>query len=74
MQQRKLSEGGPTVSAIGYGAMVLIGLYGEVDEEHGARVIRHALDRGVNLIDTARRLRPGWCERATRRPRDQGPP
>ena len=53
MQQRKLSEGGPTVSAIGYGAMVLIGLYGEVDEEHGARVIRHALDRGVNLIDTA---------------------
>jgi aryl-alcohol dehydrogenase-like predicted oxidoreductase len=53
MEQRQLSGSGPKVSAIGYGAMVLIGLYGEVDEEHGARVIRHALDRGVNLIDTA---------------------
>jgi aryl-alcohol dehydrogenase-like predicted oxidoreductase len=53
MQRRQLYDGGPNVSAIGYGAMVLIGLYGEVDEKHGARVIRHALDRGVNLIDTA---------------------
>jgi aryl-alcohol dehydrogenase-like predicted oxidoreductase len=53
MKQRNLTEGGPSVSAIGYGAMVLMGLYGEVDEEQGVRVIRHALDRGVNFIDTA---------------------
>jgi len=53
MQQRKLVDGGPSVSAIGYGAMVLIGLYGEVDEDHGVRVIEHALERGINFIDTA---------------------
>jgi aryl-alcohol dehydrogenase-like predicted oxidoreductase len=52
MQQRNLADG-LHVSAIGYGAMVLIGLYGKVDEEHGVRVIRQALDRGVNFIDTA---------------------
>jgi aryl-alcohol dehydrogenase-like predicted oxidoreductase len=33
--------------------MVLIGLYGEVDEAQGLNVIRHALDRGVTMIDTA---------------------
>jgi aryl-alcohol dehydrogenase-like predicted oxidoreductase len=53
MQRRNLTDGGPSVSAIGYGAMVLIGLYGEVDEQQGVRVIEHALDRGVNFIDTA---------------------
>jgi aryl-alcohol dehydrogenase-like predicted oxidoreductase len=40
-------------SALGYGAMVLIGLYGAVDEERGLAVLRHALDRGVTMIDTA---------------------
>jgi aryl-alcohol dehydrogenase-like predicted oxidoreductase len=53
MQQRRLVDSGPSVSAIGYGAMVLIGLYGEVDEDQGVRVIEHALERGINLIDTA---------------------
>jgi aryl-alcohol dehydrogenase-like predicted oxidoreductase len=53
MKRRNLTESGPNVSAIGYGAMVLMGLYGEVDEEQGVRVIRHALDRGVDFIDTA---------------------
>lgn len=53
MKHRELSNGGPRVSAIGYGAMVLTGLYGAVDENQGVRVIAHALDRGVNLIDTA---------------------
>jgi aryl-alcohol dehydrogenase-like predicted oxidoreductase len=40
-------------SAIGYGAMVLIGLYGAVDEQQGVDVIRRALDLGVTMIDTA---------------------
>jgi aryl-alcohol dehydrogenase-like predicted oxidoreductase len=52
MQQRDLG-GGLRVSSLGYGAMVLIGLYGEVDDEQGLAVLRHALDRGINLIDTA---------------------
>jgi aryl-alcohol dehydrogenase-like predicted oxidoreductase len=53
MEQRNLGDSGPRVSAIGYGAMVLIGLYGDVDEDQGVRVIEHALDRGISLIDTA---------------------
>ncbi len=53
MKQRILGGTDLSVSELGYGAMVLIGLYGDVDERQGIRVIRHALDRGVNLIDTA---------------------
>jgi aryl-alcohol dehydrogenase-like predicted oxidoreductase len=41
------------VSAIGFGAMVLTGLYGEVDEDQGLATLRHALDAGITLIDTA---------------------
>jgi aryl-alcohol dehydrogenase-like predicted oxidoreductase len=44
---------GLEVSAVGYGAMALIGLYGEVDEERGLAALRHALSRGVTLVDTA---------------------
>jgi aryl-alcohol dehydrogenase-like predicted oxidoreductase len=51
MEQRRLGQ--LDTSALGYGAMVLIGLYGAVDEEQGLRVLRHALDRGVTMIDTA---------------------
>jgi aryl-alcohol dehydrogenase-like predicted oxidoreductase len=40
-------------SAIGYGAMVLIGLYGEVNERQAIDVIDRALDLGVTMIDTA---------------------
>jgi aryl-alcohol dehydrogenase-like predicted oxidoreductase len=52
MTQRRLL--GPLESsAIGYGAMVLIGLYGAVDERQGVDVMRHALDLGVTMIDTS---------------------
>jgi aryl-alcohol dehydrogenase-like predicted oxidoreductase len=40
-------------SALGYGAMVLIGLYGAVDEREGIDVINRALDLGVTMIDTS---------------------
>lgn len=40
-------------SAIGYGAMVLTGLYGAADEREGIEVIGGALDAGVTMIDTA---------------------
>jgi aryl-alcohol dehydrogenase-like predicted oxidoreductase len=40
-------------SAIGYGAMVLIGLYGAVDEQRSVDVIHQALDLGVTMIDTS---------------------
>src|SRR5918999_10169 len=52
MEQRKLGRE-LEVSALGYGAMVLIGLYGGVDEEKAVEALTHAIDRGVTMIDTA---------------------
>jgi aryl-alcohol dehydrogenase-like predicted oxidoreductase len=51
--QRVLGKNGPKVSAIGYGAMVAEGYYGAADETAAVDTIRHALDIGVNFIDTA---------------------
>ena len=51
--QRSLGKQGLKVGAIGYGAMGLEGWYGAVDETAAVNTIRHALDIGVNLIDTA---------------------
>ncbi len=51
--QRVLGKNGPKVSAIGYGAMVLEGYYGPADETAAVDTLRHALDIGVNFIDTA---------------------
>jgi aryl-alcohol dehydrogenase-like predicted oxidoreductase len=67
MEQRKLGQE-LEVSALGYGAMVLIGLYGEVDEEKAVGALTHALDRGVTMIDTADAYGPdGSNERAVGR-------
>jgi aryl-alcohol dehydrogenase-like predicted oxidoreductase len=41
------------VSELGYGAMVLGGTYGHVDEDEAIAVLNHALDRGVTLVDTS---------------------
>ena len=52
MQTRNL--GGLETSAIGYGAMVLIdGMYGHADDEHSLATLRHAVDAGATLLDTA---------------------
>jgi aryl-alcohol dehydrogenase-like predicted oxidoreductase len=51
--QRSLGKQGLKVGAIGYGAMVLEGWYGAVDESAAIKTLHHALDIGVNLIDTA---------------------
>lgn len=40
------------LSRIGYGAMVLEGLYGDVDEASAVATLQHAIDRGA-MIDTA---------------------
>jgi len=54
MQQRRLGQNGPEVSAIGYGAMVLVhGMYGDVEDERSVATVRHALDAGITLIDTS---------------------
>jgi aryl-alcohol dehydrogenase-like predicted oxidoreductase len=42
------------VSAIGYGAMVLVhGMYGANDDERSVATLRHAIDAGATLIDTS---------------------
>jgi aryl-alcohol dehydrogenase-like predicted oxidoreductase len=51
--QRSLGKQGLQVGAVGYGTMVLEGWYGAVDETAAVKTLSHALDIGVNLIDTA---------------------
>jgi aryl-alcohol dehydrogenase-like predicted oxidoreductase len=52
MDTRTLTNG-LEVSALGYGAMGLIGLYGDVGEDDGLAALQHALARGVTFVDTA---------------------
>jgi aryl-alcohol dehydrogenase-like predicted oxidoreductase len=51
----KTTNLGPlTTSAIGYGAMVLVdGMYGAADDERSLATLRHAIEQGATLIDTA---------------------
>ncbi|HEY0332416.1 MAG TPA: aldo/keto reductase [Stenotrophomonas sp.] len=54
MQARTLGRKGPTVSALGLGCMGMSAFYGDHSDEAGAiRVIHHALDRGLDFLDTA---------------------
>lgn len=53
MHTRRLGRTGPEVSAIGYGAMVLEGYYGAVDDTEAIATLRAAPACGVTLIDTA---------------------
>ena len=48
-----LGTTGPTVTSPGLGAMSLSGAYGPTDDEESIRVVRHYLDSGGTLIDTA---------------------
>jgi aryl-alcohol dehydrogenase-like predicted oxidoreductase len=52
MQQRSLGTTGPSVSAIGLGAMGMSDLYGPADDAESIATIHAALDAGINLIDT----------------------
>src|SRR6202035_3808904 len=49
---RTLGTTGPTVSAIGLGAMGMSDFYGPADRAESIATIRAALDAGVTLIDT----------------------
>jgi aryl-alcohol dehydrogenase-like predicted oxidoreductase len=44
---------GLSVSAIGFGAMALTPVYGEVDDTESLATLHHCLDAGVTFIDTA---------------------
>lgn len=56
MQYRKFGRCNFEVSALGYGCMrlpILNDDSGQIDETEAIRLIRHAIDNGVNYIDTA---------------------
>lgn len=51
--RRRLGTNGPEVSAIGLGCMGMSEFYGAGDEAESIATIHHAIDRGVDFLDTA---------------------
>lgn len=53
IQKNFLGTKGPSVGCLGYGVMVLEGYYGATDETQAVETIRHTLDAGITMIDSA---------------------
>ena len=53
MEQRKLGQSPLQVSALGLGLMSMSGVYGNADDAQSIALIHHALERGVNFLDSA---------------------
>ncbi len=63
MQYRTVPKNGDSLSALGFGAMRLPTKRGRIDEEETKRLIRQAIDQGVNYIDTAMTYHGGESEK-----------
>ena len=53
MEMRTLGNSGINVSAIGLGLMSMSGIYGNANDDESIRVIHYALEKGINLLDSA---------------------
>ncbi len=58
MEKRKLGAGGLEVSAIGLGCMGMSAFYGSTDDAESIKVLRRALEIGINFWDTAQAYGP----------------
>lgn len=71
MKTRKLGSRGPDLTTVGLGAWAIGGPWemgwGSVDDEESVRAIRHAVDNGVNWVDTAAVYGLGHSEEVTGR-------
>jgi aryl-alcohol dehydrogenase-like predicted oxidoreductase len=63
METRTLGKAPFKVSAIGLGLMSMSGVYGNANDEESIRVIHHALDQGINFLDSADMY--GWGHNET---------
>ncbi|MEN6335302.1 MAG: aldo/keto reductase [Phycisphaerales bacterium] len=62
MQYRTMPRNGDELSILGFGCMRLPMKDGKIDEERAIRQIRHAIDRGVNYVDSAWPYHAGQSE------------
>jgi aryl-alcohol dehydrogenase-like predicted oxidoreductase len=60
---RRLGAAGPDVSALGLGCMGMSDFYGPADDAQSLAVLHHALDIGINFLDTADMYGVGANER-----------
>ncbi len=53
MKQRRLGQNGPTIGAVGYGAMSFSDFYGKATDEGSRAVLDECLNLGITHIDTS---------------------
>ena len=63
MQTRSLGSEGPTVSEIGFGGWAIGGDWGQQPDSQSTAALHAAIDRGINLIDTAAGYGEGHSEK-----------